>query len=205
VMRACGMIVAVFVAGLLMDMAAGTAASAESSETSTKNERLDLSKRPGFSEQPNDGPLFRTEAASVMADLLSKSSLQNITIFDAEKVSRMKSHAAWSNDYAVGTVTIMLGDSTALLKEMPQYVIAKDAANCKSGFRSGTVPEDTRRQTSRAFTFCQVTPDRSATSYYLGVPRKKGGIFVFHTASRSEALARSADEAIMKVALDSTH
>ena len=56
---------------------------------------------------------------------------------------------------------------------------------------------------ARIFTTCHQAGDKSTTIYYLAVPRKKGGLYVFSTVSAgSEGPAKGANEAIRNAMLD---
>lgn len=148
-----------------------------------------------------DDAIYRIEATALVANILSLSGIQGFTILGSDQASRLKGHAAWSSsDKAIGTLSVLPGNKDALLKAMPGTIIGRDAASCKGSFLSGSIPDETGASTSRIFTTCQVNDEEPVTAYYLGVPRKKGGIFIFSTVSvGSEMPAKTADTNIRTV------
>jgi hypothetical protein len=169
-------------------------------ETAKKTDRKSGSDASG----PTYDPLLHAEAATVAANVLSKSGIQGFSLMSTEKAVALRSHAAWSaGDNMLGTVSILTGNTEQLLKEMPKNVIARAAGACKANFLSGAMPEDGKTQISRAFTTCQLDGEKAATTYHLAMPRKRGGIYVFGTMSMgSEAPAKSAADSIRNVMLD---
>jgi hypothetical protein len=149
-------------------------------------------------------PLLHAEAATVAANVLSKSGIQGFSLMSTEGATALRSHAAWSTgDGMIGTLSILPGNADSLLKDMPKTVIARAAGACKGTFLSGAMPEDGKTPIARVFTTCQEGNDKSMTTYHLGAPRKKGGIYIFGTASMgSEAPAKSATESIRNAVLD---
>jgi hypothetical protein len=147
-------------------------------------------------------PLLHAEATTVAANVLSKSGVQGFSLMSTEAAAALKSHAAWStSDGMVGTLSILAGNTESLLKDMPKTVIARAAGACKGNFLSGAMPEDGKL--ARVFTTCQESGEKSMTTYHLAAPRKKGGIYVFGTASMgSEAPAKNAADSIRNVVLD---
>jgi hypothetical protein len=147
-------------------------------------------------------PLLYAEAATVAANVLSKSGAQGFSMLSTERAAALKSHAAWStDDKTLGTLSILPGHSDA--KDLPKIVIARDAGLCKGSFLSGAVPEDGKTPMARIFTTCHESGDKTTSVYYLAVPRKKGGLYVFSTQSvGSEAPAKRATESIRGAVVD---
>ena len=136
-----------------------------------------------------------------MAKVLAASDLRGFTILGAEHTAKLNAHAAWIGpNKIVGTLSVILGDKDALLKAMPGVLVGRDSANCKGAFLSGVTPDEANAEASRMFTACRDNAGAPVTAYYLGVPRKNGGIFMFGTvAVGSEAAAHEADASIRAV------
>lgn len=144
-----------------------------------------------------DSAVYKAEAIALVANLLSLSGVQGFTIMGPDEASRLKSHAAWSASDVLGTLNILSGDQKSLLDVAPSTLIGRDAGACKGTFFSGSIPDDGGASLVRVFTTCQEPEKKSSTAYYLAVPRKKGGVYVFMTASRgSEEPAKAADSNI---------
>ncbi|MBX9773547.1 MAG: hypothetical protein K2Y71_03955 [Xanthobacteraceae bacterium] len=69
-----------------------------------------------------------------------------------------------------------------------------NAMECKGAFMSGSLPSDGTRAV-RVTTTCQPPGQPLSTSYYFGVPRPKGGLYLFTTTTTRDGGREDAERA----------
>ncbi len=142
---------------------------------------------------------FRSEATVIAANLLSQAGISGFRIATSAELPTIKADVAWVTENLVGTVNVFPRIDKKDIDEVRSIVIGADAKSCKGTFLSGSTPDDGKDGAiARVFTSCH--SDASSTSYYLAVPRKAGGIYLFRTMSNglSEKPAKEADASIRK-------
>jgi hypothetical protein len=124
----------------------------------------------------------QTEATVLLANVLSAASFQGFHVGSAEEATKFGADAIWVASNLVGMLNVV--ESVQINDpEIRAYLIAADAKLCNGSFASGALPETDGNGEVRLFTGCQ-EGGKTTTSYYLVVPRPKGGVYVFGTATR---------------------
>jgi len=134
----------------------------------------------------------RAEATALVANVLAQAGLTNFYVFPPNEMpSEIKADVIWKTSNVVGTFTVA---PSSKLDELTAALIGSDVQDCKGKFVSGSIPDETG--VVRVFTACE--KDKKATTiYYLGVPRKAGGLYLMATMDfGEEQAARKADESI---------
>jgi hypothetical protein len=106
-----------------------------------------------------------------------------------EEALKRSAHAAWTAPSVVGTLLIIpvrrVDDP-----EIPGLVTGVNASGCKGAFMSASLPSDGKREV-RVTTTCQPSGQPLSTSYYFGIPRPRGGLYLFRTTPGRTAAART--------------
>jgi len=150
-----------------------------------------------------DDATLRAEAAEMLTAILAASDIKGYAVLGAAHTARLNAHAAWTAPNKIlGTLTVILGDTEILLKAMPSILTGRDSKKCGRAFSSDVLPDEAGTTASRLVTGCRDNPDAPIAAYYLGLPRKQGGIFVFGTlAVGNETAAKSADASLRAAVL----
>jgi hypothetical protein len=124
----------------------------------------------------------RLEAVSIVANVLGASGLTGFRILD-ETNDQDHDHVVWTADQIAGSMTIT---DQANVDTLIGGLIGSEAAGCSGKFASGKLPSDQNGE-RHAFVLCE-EPKNSINTFYLVVPRAKGGNYVFAvTGSQDEA------------------
>ena len=173
-------------------------------------ERANPFKRPGTSNPFRSGngdstprsdstvtaAASRLEATTIAANLMAASGIKGFQLLSPDAAERIKVDAAWKAGSTIGTIRIVSNDNIKSLKDISGRLIGGNAKNCKGTFASGSVPEPGNDGVIRLFTACKVG-DQATTIYYLAMDRRKGGYYLFSTASKaSQADAKETDAMI---------
>jgi hypothetical protein len=155
------------------------------------------SVRPADKPAADDAAL-RAEATEMLTRILAASHIKGYAVLGAERAAALNAHAAWNGPNKIlGTLTVILGDTDILLRAMPGVLSGRDSKNCPRAFVSDVLSDEAGVRASRLFTGCLDNPDEPIAAYYLGLPRKPGGIFVFGTVTvGSKETAKSADASL---------
>lgn len=135
-------------------------------------------------------PDSRAEATEIATDILRRA---NFT-FEFQKPEQLsgelrdKYDVVWRADGILGTLRILAGPRAATVEKIRSDVIASDATTCKGKFASGALPAMSGSQSVTIFTSCE--SDRNWSTYYIAVPRRKGGSYLLGIAGTGEAAAR---------------
>jgi hypothetical protein len=137
-------------------------------------------QRPGPSARdPVADPALQAEAAVLLANVMAAANVSGYSMGAPEEAAKIGGHAFWTAPSALGTLLIVphrrIDD-----REIPGFVTGVNASGCEGAFMSASLPvADTR--TIRVTTTCQRPGEALSTSYYFGVPRPRGGIYLFTT------------------------
>jgi hypothetical protein len=126
--------------------------------------------------------LLQAEATLTAANILGAAGIEKFSLGSLEEAAKLKAEAIWTAGALVGTVKI--AENVKLDNpEIPSILIGDDAKTCSKGaFLSGSLPDSDSKEMLRIFTSCQ-QDKKNWTTYYLAVPRPKGGIYLFSTMS----------------------
>jgi hypothetical protein len=144
--------------------------------------RQDSGQRPAVS-PPRANPAHQAEAAILLANIMSAAKVTGYTLGTPEQATKMSVDAVWTSPSIVGTLLI----APAMRVDDPEVqgiVIGTEARTCKGGFMSGALPSD-GASGLRIITTCQPTGQPQRSTYYFLVPRPKGGLYLFTTATTS--------------------
>jgi hypothetical protein len=137
-------------------------------------------QRPGPpTRDPVADPVLQAEAAVLLANVMAAANVSGYSMGAPEEAAKIGGHAFWTAPSALGTLLIIphrrIDD-----REIPGFVTGVNASGCSGAFMSASLPvADTR--TIRVTTTCQRPGEALSTSYYFGVPRPRGGIYLFTT------------------------
>jgi hypothetical protein len=137
--------------------------------------------------QLNDAA-FQAEATALAANLLSAADMTGYRMMETAEVPQMKGDVRWiiPSKEAIGSIRIFPSMDKEEQRAIGGQLIADDAKECRGKFASGSMPEDDKGGTARAFTVCEAGSG-PITMYYFTVPRSRGGAYVIATGSFGEA------------------
>jgi hypothetical protein len=140
--------------------------------------------------------LLKAEATLTAANVLGAAGIEKFSIGSLEEAAKVKADAIWTAGALLGTVKIAEGVKLDN-PEIPGTLIGDDAKHCSKGaFLSGSLPDSDGKEMLRIFTSCQ-QDKKTFTTYYLAVPRPKGGIYLFTTMSEeSQEAVKEADSGL---------
>jgi len=160
--------------------------------------------KPGKSSgsNPSADPNTKAEAMAVAANLLAAAGIQGFTLLGPNEHPEFPGDARWMlGDDTMGAINVFPTAPQKELKSLPAWLIGRGAEACKGTFFSGAIPDDDASSLARVFTMCQVGND-GYTVYYLGAPRRAGGVYLITTMSRgSEKPAKETDTQLRSVVL----
>jgi hypothetical protein len=138
--------------------------------------------------------VFQAEATALAANLLSAADMTGYRMMETAEVPQMKGDVRWiiPGKEAIGSIRIFPSMDKEAQSAIGGQLIADDARECRGKFASGSMPEDDKGGTARAFTVCD-TGSGPITMYYFTVPRSRGGAYVIATGTFGEA-ARAKDQ-----------
>jgi hypothetical protein len=136
----------------------------------------------------------RAEATALMTKILAGA---GITGFRIAEIDRAYTHDVY------WTVGKLFGGIDVVVDKTPELIsagtIGGDATSCKGRFASGSMPAS-EAGWFRGFTKCDLA-DRSATGFFVIVPRSAGGYYMIFTGSfESEEPARQKDADVRQAA-----
>ena len=115
----------------------------------------------------------------LLANVMAASNVAGYSMGAPEEAAKIGGHAYWTAPSARG-ILLIIPQRRIDDPEIPGAVIGINATGCKGAFMSGSLPvADTR--TIRVTTTCQPPGQSLTTSYYFGIPRPRGGIYLFTT------------------------
>lgn len=138
-------------------------------------------------------PALQAEAAVLLANVMSAAKVSGYAMGTPEQAAKMSVHAVWTAPSVVGTLLIIPGRRVND-PEIPGLVTGLNAMECKGAFMSGSLPSDGTRAV-RVTTTCQPPGQPLSTSYYFGIPRPKGGIYLFTTTTTQDGGREDAERA----------
>jgi hypothetical protein len=150
-----------------------------------------------------ENPTLQAEAAVLLANVMSAAKVSGYAMAAPEEALKRSAHAAWTAPSVVGSLLIIpmrrVDDP-----EIPGLVTGINATGCKGAFMSASLPSDGR--VVRVTTTCQPQDRPLTTSYYFGIPRPRGGLYLFITQTTQDGGredAERADEMIRQASLRS--
>ncbi len=137
-------------------------------------------QRPGSpTRDPVADPALQAEAAVLLANVMAAANVSGYSMGAPEEAAKIGGHAFWTAPSALGTLLIIphrrIDDP-----EIPGFVTGVNAMGCKGAFMSASLPAADARVV-RVTTTCQRPGEALSTSYYFGIPRPRGGIYLFTT------------------------
>jgi hypothetical protein len=142
-------------------------------------------QRPGSSARDTVAdPALQAEAAVLLANVMAAANVRGYSMGAPEEAAKIGGHAFWTAPSALGTLLVIphrrIDDP-----EIPGFVTGVNAMGCKGAFMSASLPA-TDARVVRATTTCQRPGEALSTSYYFGVPRPRGGIYLFTTRTNQD-------------------
>jgi hypothetical protein len=149
-------------------------------------------------------PDSRMEASQIAADILRRA---NFT-FEFQKPEQLtaelrdRQDVVWRSEEFLGTLRILPAANAQTIDKIRSDVVAADTASCKGKLDTGALPAMADSKSVTMFTVCKGEPVRS--TYYILLPRRKGGIYLLGILGSGEAAARvqSVASAYRTVALE---
>jgi hypothetical protein len=148
---------------------------------------------------PVKDPVLQAEAAVLLANVMAAANVSGYAMGLPEEAAQMGAHAFWKAPSVLGSLLI-IPTRRVDDPEIPGLVVGVNAMGCKGAFMSGSLPSDGTRGV-RVTTTCQPQGEPLATSYYFGIPRPRGGVYLFTTRTTGNGSrddAEQADEVIRK-------
>lgn len=128
-------------------------------------------------------PAHQAEATVMLANVLSLSGVSGFVIAPAEEAAKLKVDAAWMAGEELGGALRVFPTLQVNDPKLQSHLIGYGAEQCKGAFLSGSLPETSdKKKVVRIFTTCQEGA-KTTTAYHTAIPRPKGGIYLFSTAS----------------------
>jgi hypothetical protein len=138
-----------------------------------------------------ESPTLQAEAAVLLANVMAAANVNRYSIGTPEEASKASVHALWTAPSVVGSLLIIptrrIDDP-----EIPGIMVGVNAYTCNGAFMSGSLPATATREV-RVTTTCQPPGGRVATSYYFGVPRPRGGLYLFATKTNDAGVREDAE------------
>jgi hypothetical protein len=140
-----------------------------------------------------ENPALQAEAAVLLANVMAAANVSGYAMGSPEEAAKMGAHAFWTGPSVVGSLLIIpvrrVDDP-----EIPGLVTGINAMGCKGAFMSGSIPSDGAREV-RVTTTCQPSGQPLSTTYYFGIPRPRGGLYLFATRTRQDGNREDAERA----------
>jgi hypothetical protein len=172
--------------------------------TGPRRQSLGARREPIRQPGPAHDPSHLAEAAAIVPEMMVRAQISSYANLKANDLPPgVQGLAAWRSGGVVGTVTIEPAPELVSLDDLSQKIIDDDQVACR-GKRFAITSQQRRgdRDYLRILTTCQST-DMDSLKYYLGLPRPRGGYYVFATAQNGfEGIAlktRPAKELLNKI------
>lgn len=140
-----------------------------------------------------ENPVLQAEAAVLLANVMAAANVTGYSIGTPKEALGRSAHAVWTAPSVVGMLLIIplrrIDDP-----EIPGLVTGINAMGCKGAFMSGSLPSNGSR-TVRVTTTCQPPGQPMTTSYYFGIPRPRGGLYLFITQTTQDGGREDAERA----------
>lgn len=164
--------------------------------------RSDGKRRAANTGYSVESPVLQAEAAVLLANVMSAANVSGYAMGKPEEAAKMGAHAFWTSPSVIGSLLI-IPSRRVNDPEIPGLVTGINAMGCKGAFMSGSLPSDGARAV-RVTTTCQPSGQPLVTSYYFGIARPRGGVYLFSTRTNRDGNredAERADEGIREVTL----
>jgi hypothetical protein len=135
-------------------------------------------------------PDSRQEATQVATDILRRANFS----FEFQKPEQLNADlrerhdVVWRADEFLGTLRIYPDARADNIERVRSSVISADTAACKGTLDTGTLPAMADSKSVTMFTACKGSPVSS--TYYILLPRRRGGIYLLGIAGTGEVAAR---------------
>lgn len=135
-------------------------------------------------------PDSRAEATQIATEILRRA---NFT-FEIQKPEQLGANmrdrydVAWRAEEFQGTLRIVPEARAETIDRVRSDVISTDTAACKGKFDTGTLPAMADSKSVTMFTTCK--GEQTSSTYYILLPRRKGGIYLLGIAGTGEVAAR---------------
>ncbi len=159
----------------------------ENRQVASATERQTSGVRSGSSSAyETSRDVLRAEATSVMANLLSEAGINGFRLVPGTSENGVPVDVIWASPVAKGAMFIVTDKDVRRPRDMNAKLIAVAAESCKGKFALTATPETDSSSAARVVTGCQVG-QKATTTYYLTLPRQKGGHYVFATFSDDDS------------------
>ena len=124
----------------------------------------------------------RAECTALIANVLGHSGISNFEIMDPNEIpSGANIDVMWRSGSISGALTVIAPDGVTKVTDLPGWIISDRAKSCKGKFFSASMPDNNSEgPVAHVTTSCQIKSE-TMTAYYVGVPRDKGGYYLFAT------------------------
>ena len=135
-------------------------------------------------------PETRAEATQIATDILRRA---NFT-FEFQKPEQLtagqrdRSDVVWRAEEFLGTLRIFPEARADTIEKIRSDVVSADTAACKGKLDTGTLPTAADSKSVTMFTACK--GEQAMSTYYIILPRRKGGIYLLGILGSGEAAAR---------------
>jgi hypothetical protein len=140
-----------------------------------------LERQPPIPQNPT--PETRAEATQIATDILRRA---NFT-FEFQKPDE-RNDVTWRAEEFLGTLRILPGVRAETIEKIRSEVVASDQTACKGKFDTGTLPAMADSKSVTMFTSCK--GEKASSTYYILLPRRKGGIYLLGILGSGDAAAR---------------
>ncbi len=127
-------------------------------------------------------PETRKEATQLATDILRRANFA----FEFQKPED-RNDISWRSEEFLGTLRILPGARVENIEKIRSDVISSDQAACKGKFDSGALPAADSRSVTM-FTSCK--GEQTASTYYIILARRAGGIYLLGVMGSGDAAAR---------------
>ena len=128
-----------------------------------------------------DAPLHK-EANALAGIIMTEARIAKASsVPQAEATSGLTGDAYWKIGNIIFSISILPQQEMSSFENLPNLIIDSEVIRCHGDLFSGAIIDVIgKTRAARAITNC-VTPQATSTSYYLAIPRKQGGIYIFTT------------------------
>jgi hypothetical protein len=161
----------------------------ERDNDTTRNERRPVAP-PANTPALGPTPDSRTEAAQIATEILRRANF-TFEIQKPEELSaslRDRYDVVWKAEEFQGTLRILPDARVETIERVRADIVAADTATCKGQFDTGTLPAMADSKSVTMFTTCK--SGETSSTYYILLPRRKGGIYLLGIAGTGEVAAR---------------
>lgn len=135
-------------------------------------------------------PDSRQEATQIATDILRRANFS----FEFQKPEQLSADlrdrydVVWRADEFLGTLRIHPDARADNIERLRSSVISADTAACKGKLDTGTLPAMADSKSVTMFTACK--GDQLSSTYYILLPRRRGGIYLLGIAGTGEVATR---------------